>query len=82
MSKGITQDNMLSVLPGVLDRDEGMHDLAELIAWAVGERANQAEDPAIFQRIDELDEDLPDDPGDDLPDLDDLEEDEDDGTEE
>ena len=58
MSKGITQDNMLSVLPGVLDRDEGMHDLAELIAWAVGERANQAEDPAIFQRIDELDEDL------------------------
>ena len=58
MSKGINQESMLSVLPGVLKRDEGMYDLAKLIGWAVGERADQADYPAIFQRISELDEDL------------------------
>ena len=58
MSKGITQESMLSVLPGVLSRDEGMYDLAKLIGWAVGKKADQADYPAIFQRINELDEDL------------------------
>lgn len=58
MSKGITQESMLSVLPGVLARDDGMYDLAKLIGWAVGKKADEAGYPAIFQRIDELDEDL------------------------
>lgn len=58
MSKGITQESMLSVLPGVLARDDGMYDLAKLIGWAVGKKADEAGYPAIFQRIDEMDEDL------------------------
>ena len=58
MSKGITKESMLSVLPGVLARDKGMYDLAQLIGWILGENAVEVNDPAIFQRIYELDEDL------------------------
>jgi phage tail P2-like protein len=58
MSKGITQESMLSVLPGVLARDNGMYSLAKLIGWITGENAEEVDSPAIFQRIDELDEDL------------------------
>ncbi len=58
MSKGISQESMMSVLPGVLARDKGMHDLAELIGWAVGEKADQADAPAIFQHINELPKEL------------------------
>lgn len=58
MSKGITQESMLSILPGVLKRDEGMYDLAQLIGWIIGKGSEDAGYPAIFQRIDELDEEL------------------------
>ncbi len=58
MSSGITQDSMLSILPGVLKRDEGMLNLAKLIGWITGEEADQIDAPAIFQHIEELDEDL------------------------
>ena len=58
MSKGITQEDMLSVLPGVLARDDGMYSLAKLIGWIFGENAEKAGYPAILHRIDELDDDL------------------------
>lgn len=58
MSNGITQESMLSILPGVLKRDKGMYDLAQLIGWIMGKGSEEAGYPAIFQRIDELDEDL------------------------
>ena len=58
MSKGITQESMLSVLPGVLARDKGMYDLAKLIGWILGDNAVNVGSPAIFQNIDELDESL------------------------
>ena len=58
MSKGITQESMLSVLPGVLARDKGMFDLAQLIAWIFGDSAGNVDAPAIFQNINKLDEDL------------------------
>ena len=58
MSKGVTQESMLSVLPGVLSRDDGMFDLAQLIGWIFGENADNVRAPAVFQNIDELDESL------------------------
>ncbi len=58
MSKGITLESMLSVLPGVLSRDEGMYDLAQLIGWILEENGDKVDSPAVFQNIDELDEDL------------------------
>ena len=58
MSKGITQESMLSVLPGVLARDKGMYDLAKLIGWILGDNAVNVGSSAIFQNIDDLDEGL------------------------
>lgn len=58
MSKGITQESMLSVLPGVLARDDGMYGLAQLIGWIMGEGAGDVDAPAVFQNIDKLPEDL------------------------
>lgn len=58
MSKGITQESMLSVLPGVLARDEGMFNLAQLIGWITGQRAEEVDAPAIFQHFDTISEDL------------------------
>ena len=58
MSKGITQEAMLSVLPGVLARDEGMYSLAQLIGWIIDKDSGEIDSPAIFQNIDSLDEDL------------------------
>ena len=58
MSKGITQEAMLSVLPGVLARDDGMYSLAQLIGWIIDKDSGKIDSPAIFQNIDSLDEDL------------------------
>jgi len=58
MSKGITQESMLSVLPGVLARDDEMYSLAQLIGWITEDGAGDVNAPAIFQHIDELPEDL------------------------
>lgn len=58
MSKGITQENMLSVLPGVLARDKGMYDLAQLVGWIIEANTAEIDAPAIFQHIDDLPEDL------------------------
>ena len=58
MSKGVTNESMLSVLPGVLARDEGMYDLARLIGWMLDIHAGDVESAAVFQNISELDEDL------------------------
>lgn len=58
MSKGITKESMLSILPGVLARDNGMYDLAQLIGWIIGEEEPNVNAPAIFQHIGELPEDL------------------------
>lgn len=58
MSKGITQESMLSVLPGVLGRDKGMYNLAQMVGWIFGENAENVNAPAVFQNINELDEDL------------------------
>lgn len=58
MSKGITQEAMLSVLPGVLARDDGMYSLAQLIGWIIDQNTGKIDSPAIFQNIDSLDEDL------------------------
>lgn len=58
MSNGITQENMLSVLPGVLARDDGMFSLAKLIAWIFGADSGKVNAPAVFQNISSLDEGL------------------------
>lgn len=58
MSKGITQETMLSVLPSVLSKDEGMTGLARMIGWIVGETAGKVDAPAVFQNIGNLNEDL------------------------
>lgn len=58
MSKGITQESMLSVLPGVLRRDDGMYSLAQLIGWITGTEAEKVDAPAVFQNIGKLPEDL------------------------
>lgn len=58
MSKGITQESMLSVLPGVLARDKGMYDLAQLIGWITARSGSKVDSPSIFQNIDDLPEDL------------------------
>lgn len=58
MSKGITQESMLSVLPGVLGRDKGMYNLAQMVGWIFGENAVNVNAPAVFQNISVMDEDL------------------------
>lgn len=58
MSKGITQESMLSVLPGVLGLDKGMYNLAQMVGWIFGENAGNVNAPAVFQNISEMDEDL------------------------
>lgn len=58
MNNGITQENMLSVLPGVLARDDGMFSLAKLIAWIFGVDSGKVNSPAVFQNISSMDEDL------------------------
>lgn len=58
MSSGITQENMLSILPSVLSKDVGMNDLAKMISWIVGDTACKGDAPAVFQNINQLDEDL------------------------
>lgn len=58
MSKAISHDAMMQVLPGVLDQDEGMRRLAELIATGDDGIITLAEAAGIFTRIDELPEKL------------------------
>lgn len=58
MSKNVTNENMLSVLPGVLKRDDGMFSLAKLIGWIIGTEAENVDAPAVFQNIGKLPEDL------------------------
>ena len=58
MSKGVTKESLLSILPGVLARDDDMYNLAQLIGWIMGGGAEKVGYPAIFQRVNELDEDL------------------------
>ena len=58
MSKGITKDNLLNVLPGVLKRDKGMYQLAQLIGWIIDKDSGGVNSPAVFQNIDTMPEDL------------------------
>ena len=56
MSKEISRESILSTLPSVLRNDDGMYSLAQLIGWIVEDTAGKIDSPAVFQKIDEMDE--------------------------
>lgn len=58
MSNGMTSENLMRTLPGVLTSDAGMRQLGETIAGALEELWEQKDLPTLYSRIDALDEEM------------------------